>query len=109
MARSLSPTPPQLDACSRAQLKTLATNSARDESATRLTGLFLGTCPDRYALWASTVYLGGKVLAVPAWTALGQRVLARFARSIPADLTLETLGRLAQNLLYLPLPPTAPL
>ena len=63
----------------RAQITALAADTARDESAPRLTGLFLGTCPNRYAIWASTVYLGGKILAVPAWTALGQRVLARFA------------------------------
>ena len=64
--------------CLRAQIETLAADTARDESAPRLTGLFLGTSPNHYALWASTVFLGGKVFDVPAWSALGRRILSRF-------------------------------
>jgi hypothetical protein len=40
---------------------------------------FISTSPNHYALWSSTVHLGGKVLAKPEWEQLGARVLHRFA------------------------------
>ena len=52
-------------ACLRAQITALAADTVRDEHAPRLTGLFLSTSPNHYALFASTVFLGGKVFNVP--------------------------------------------
>ncbi len=40
---------------------------------------FIGTAPNHFALWASTVYLGGRVFAKSEWVDLGARVLHRFA------------------------------
>lgn len=40
---------------------------------------FLRTSPNHYALFASTVYLAGRVLKVAEWEALGARVMHRFA------------------------------
>jgi hypothetical protein len=40
---------------------------------------FIGTSPNHYALWASALYLGGKVFGNKEWQHLGAQVLRRFA------------------------------
>lgn len=40
---------------------------------------FISTSPNHLSLWASTVYLGGKVFRERDWEELGERVLHRFA------------------------------
>ncbi len=40
---------------------------------------FIGTSPNHFALWASTLSLGGRVFANQNWEALGDRVMHRFA------------------------------
>ncbi|MEX0702518.1 MAG: hypothetical protein WD069_10530 [Planctomycetales bacterium] len=40
---------------------------------------FLGTSPNHYALWASTVHLAGRVFQNKEWEQLGGRVMHRFA------------------------------
>ncbi len=39
---------------------------------------FIGTSPNHYSLWSSTLYLGGKVFGKPQWAELGGRVMHRF-------------------------------
>lgn len=39
---------------------------------------FIGTSPNHYSLWSSTLYLGGKVFGKPRWVELGGRVMHRF-------------------------------
>ena len=39
---------------------------------------FISTSPNHYALWAKTVFLGGKVFGNEEWPRLGARVLHRF-------------------------------
>jgi hypothetical protein len=39
---------------------------------------FISTSPNHYALWAKTVFLGGKVFVNEEWQRLGTRVLHRF-------------------------------
>ena len=40
---------------------------------------FISNSPNHYALWAKTVYLGGKVFRNSQWEQLGARVMHRFA------------------------------
>jgi hypothetical protein len=40
---------------------------------------FIGTSPNHYSLWSSTLHLGGKVFNKPEWVELGGRVMHRFA------------------------------
>ncbi|MBI4605688.1 MAG: carbon-nitrogen hydrolase family protein [Planctomycetes bacterium] len=40
---------------------------------------FISTSPNHYALWASTVHLGGRVFGKEEWEHLGSHVLRRFA------------------------------
>ncbi len=40
---------------------------------------FLGTSPNHFSLWASTVYLAGRVFGNKEWERLGGRVMHRFA------------------------------
>ncbi len=40
---------------------------------------FIGTSPNHFALWASTVYLAGKVFAKREWEILGAQVMHRLA------------------------------
>lgn len=40
---------------------------------------FIGTSPNHYSLWSSTLYVGGKMFNKPEWTDLGGRVMHRFA------------------------------
>lgn len=61
----------------RAMLGELAKETARGADSVRYSGQFLPTSTNHFALWAATVYLGGKVFAEPGWQALGVRVLQR--------------------------------
>lgn len=40
---------------------------------------FIGTSPNHYALWSSTVYLAGRVFGNKVWEKLGAKVMHRFA------------------------------
>src|SRR5262245_19892004 len=40
---------------------------------------YIGTSPNHFALWASTVYLAGRVFGKPDWEELGARVMHRLA------------------------------
>jgi hypothetical protein len=40
---------------------------------------YLGTSPNHFSLWSSTVYLAGKVFGTKQWVSLGARVMHRFA------------------------------
>ncbi|MBI1897312.1 MAG: hypothetical protein HYZ57_11415 [Acidobacteria bacterium] len=42
-------------------------------------GPYLGTSPNHYSLWSSTVYLAGRVLEKKAWESTGAQVMHRFA------------------------------
>jgi hypothetical protein len=61
---------------------------------------FIGTSPNHYSLWSSTLYLGGKVFANKEWFTLGERVMRRFAAEEQApdgywgehDITGPTMG-----------------
>ncbi len=39
---------------------------------------FIGTSSNHYSLWASTLYLGGRVLGVKEWEEMGREILRRF-------------------------------
>jgi hypothetical protein len=40
---------------------------------------FIGTSPNHFSLWSSTVYLGSKVFGQPEWERVSAKVLRRFA------------------------------
>jgi hypothetical protein len=42
-------------------------------------GPYLGTSPNHYSLWSSTIYLAGRVLGNKEWERLGSEVMHRFA------------------------------
>jgi hypothetical protein len=44
------------------------------------TSLYVGTSPNHYALWASNLHFGGKLLGNREWEELGSRILKRFIR-----------------------------
>jgi len=56
----------------------LAASTAERQDRGAYNSPFLGTSPNHYALWASTVYLAGKTFARPEWERLGAKVLRRF-------------------------------
>lgn len=39
---------------------------------------FIGTSSNHYSLWASTLYLGGRVLGIKEWEEMGREILRRF-------------------------------
>ena len=57
----------------------LAADVAKREGYPRYQSPFIGTSPNHYSLWSSTVYLAGKVFHNTAWEELGARVMHRFA------------------------------
>jgi hypothetical protein len=57
----------------------LAAKVAPVENYPRYCSPFIITSPNHLSLWASTLYLGGKVFGDPTWEALGERVMHRFA------------------------------
>ena len=62
-----------------AYLTPLAADVAQRVDYPWYTGPYLGTSPNHYALWSSTIYLAGRVLGNKEWEALGARVMHRFA------------------------------
>jgi hypothetical protein len=59
-------------------LTALAATVAEREDYPRYQAPFLYTSPNHYSLWASTVYLAGRVFGNREWESLGGRVLHRF-------------------------------
>src|SRR6266481_6402455 len=57
----------------------LAEAVARRQHFPRYQSPYLRTSTNHYALWASTVYLAGRVFGNREWEALGERVMHRFA------------------------------
>src|SRR5262249_26066586 len=62
-----------------ANIKTLAADSAERLDFPGFQSPFIGTSPNHLSLWASTVYLGGRVFGNRQWEELGARVMHRFA------------------------------
>ncbi|HWB99167.1 MAG TPA: hypothetical protein VG672_20805 [Bryobacteraceae bacterium] len=60
-------------------LEPLAADVARRQDYPWYQAPFIGTSPNHYALWSSTVYLAGRVFHNPEWEKLGARVMHRFA------------------------------
>lgn len=61
------------------QIRPLAEATAEREDFPWYQSPYISTSPNHYALWASTVYLAGRVFENPEWEHLGARVLHRFA------------------------------
>jgi len=57
----------------------LAADAAEKQDYPWYQSPFISTSPNHLSLWASTVYLGGKVFSKAEWKRLGARVLHRFA------------------------------
>ena len=60
-------------------IETMAEDSARIADFPGYQSPFIGTSPNHLSLWASTVYLAGRVFAKPEWEKLGGRIMHRFA------------------------------
>ena len=60
-------------------IATLANDAAEKQDYPWYQSPFISTSPNHYALWATTVYLGGTVLGNGQWEQLGARVMHRFA------------------------------
>ena len=60
-------------------LTPLATEVARRQDYPWYQSPFIGTSPNHYSLWSSTLYLAGRVFGNPEWEKLGARVMHRFA------------------------------
>ena len=56
----------------------LAASTAERQDRGAYNSPFLGTSPNHYALWASTIFLAGKVFAKAEWERLGSTVMHRF-------------------------------
>jgi hypothetical protein len=61
------------------QVRPLAEMTAERQDFPRYQSPFISTSPNHYALWASTVYLAGRVFGNPEWERLGAAVMHRFA------------------------------
>jgi hypothetical protein len=61
------------------QVQPLAEATAERQDFPWYQSPFISTSPNHYSLWASTVYLAGRVFRNPEWEALGVCVLHRFA------------------------------
>src|SRR6266542_3449439 len=57
----------------------LARAVMRREHFPRYQSVYIRTSTNHYALWASTVYLAGRVFGISEWEKLGGRVMHRFA------------------------------
>ena len=57
----------------------LAEDSARVADFPGYYSPFIGTSPNHLSLWASTLYLAGRVFGDPNWESLGARIMHRFA------------------------------
>ena len=62
-----------------ANIAILAADSAEREDFPGFQSPFIGTSPNHLSLWASTVYLAGRVFGNTDWEKLGARVMHRFA------------------------------
>lgn len=60
-------------------IEALAARTAETADRPAYHSPFIGTSPNHFALWSSTVYLGGRVFGRPDWQALGARALHRLA------------------------------
>jgi hypothetical protein len=60
-------------------LTPLAADVAKRRDYPWYTGPYLGTSPNHYSLWSSTIYLAGRVLKKKEWEDLGASVMHRFA------------------------------
>src|SRR5690349_6728151 len=58
----------------------LAADSARVADFPVYVSPFIGTAPNHLSLWASTLYLAGRVFGNADWEKLGGRIMHRFAR-----------------------------
>ena len=61
------------------ELTPLAADVAKRQDYPRYASPFIGTSPNHYSLWSSTVFLGGKVFHNAEWERLGAKVMHRFA------------------------------
>jgi hypothetical protein len=61
------------------QVEPLAQATAQRQDFPWYQSPFISTSPNHYSLWASTVYLAGRVFGNPEWERLGAHVLHRFA------------------------------
>jgi len=61
------------------ELTPLAQDVARLQDYPLYQSPFIGTSPNHYSLWSSTVYLGSKVFNRPDWEKLASKVMHRFA------------------------------
>jgi plasmid stabilization system protein ParE len=59
------------------QVRPLAEMTTERQEFPRYQSPFISTSPNHYALWASTVYLAGRVFGNPEWERLGAAVLHR--------------------------------
>jgi hypothetical protein len=66
-------------------LTALAEDVASREHFPAYISPFIGTSPNHYSLWSSTLHLAGKVFKRRDWEELGARVLHRFAASEQAS------------------------
>jgi hypothetical protein len=57
----------------------LAADTAKRQDYPLYQSPFIGTSPNHFSLWASTVYLAGSVFGNKEWEKLGAKVLHRFA------------------------------
>jgi dienelactone hydrolase len=62
-----------------AELAPTAQDVARMQDYPRYQSPFIGTSPNHYSLWSSTVHLAGKVFRKPEWEQTAAKVLHRFA------------------------------
>ncbi|MCX6620593.1 MAG: hypothetical protein NTY38_05865, partial [Acidobacteria bacterium] len=60
-------------------IRQLAVDSARVADFPGYYSPFIGTSPNHLSLWASTLYLAGRVFGDTAWEKLGARIMHRFA------------------------------
>src|SRR5215471_101170 len=63
----------------------LAADTAKRQDYPRYQSPFIGTSPNHFSLWASTIYLAGKVFDNKEWERLGAKVLHRFAEEQSPD------------------------
>ena len=62
-----------------ANITELAADVGKREDYPLYQSPFIGTSPNHYALWSSTLYLAGRVFGNKAWEKLGAKVMHRFA------------------------------
>ena len=60
-------------------LESLAADVAKRQDYALYASPFIGTSPNHYSLWSSTLYLGARVMKNREWEALAGKVLHRFA------------------------------